>query len=162
MNYYLIRIPIGNTDEDKDTFVDRLIEIYPGTSVENFENLWSRWSKEGVLQILLDVEKRAIMGTMSSSHLVGTFWQLSSDFLNTVPHVDKFLEDPSMIYENESNSDSNSKSNPNSNSNSNSKNKKMTFELNAILDEIAEIGFDNLSKHKQDFLKKESERLNNK
>lgn len=161
MDLKLIRIPIGNSDQDKENFVEKLTEVYPQNSEEKLGNVWSEYTTRGILQILLDIETAVIVATMSAMP-GGTYWQLSADFLHDVPHIDKFLEDPSTVY-----NVKNSKVNPKY---SNKMESKTDFDMDEILDEIAENttndkngnvvvnGYDILSQNKKDFLKTYSEK----
>lgn len=141
MDLKLIRIPVGNSEEDKNNFIDKLLEIYPQNTPDKLEPVWDNYTKRSILQILLNVETSEIVATMSANY-TGTFWQLTADFLNNIPHVDEFLKDPSTVYK---------VGGPNPNP----KYVKPTtdFDIDDILDEIAEIGYDDLSQPKKDFLK---------
>ena len=146
MDLKLIRIPIGNSEEDRETFMDNLKEIYPNNDSEKMGAVWDNYIIRGILQILLDVETSVIIATMSAdARTAVTYWQLSGDFLNQIPHVDGFLEDPTVIYNVE-----NGKVNPKF------KKPETNFKLDNILDEIAENVYDDLSTAKKDFLNKYS------
>ena len=144
MDLKLIRIPIGNSEEDRQIFMDNLKEIYPNNDSEKMGAVWDNYVIRGILQILLDVETSIIIATMSADVRTAiTYWQLSGDFLKKIPHVDGFLEDPTVIYNVE-----NGKVNPKF------KKPETVFDLDKILVEIATHGYDDLSDAKKEFLNK--------
>ena len=147
----LVRIPIGSTLKDKETFLTDFLKVFPSNPREVIEDIWNRQVSVGVAQIIMEVQPDG-RGVITHVMKIGdgglTYWQLSSNFLNKVPHIKDFkLEE----LQNQAYDNGLSQSN-------NSTLKKKEFVLDDILDFISEKGYDKLSQDEKDFLTKYNKR----
>ena len=163
-NMRLVRVPIGSTEEDMETFVDNILEIYPNNKPKQVENMWLEYCKRGVLQFMMNLNNSMVISVMVNTQILvnnkitnKTEWQMTGEFLHNVPTVEKFLEDPYVYEEGEEDDDFGVNHLEESNYKPNHKTTKLDFNLNDVLDELAICGFDELSKEKQEYLNSKSE-----
>lgn len=139
----LIRVPVGNTLNDKIKFVNEFLRVFPANTKEKIEEIWLRQVNAGVLQLIMDVETGMITQVMRVSENGSTYWDLSSRFLNTIPIIYEFKpEDMPPPLEN------------GNTTSTFSGNIKMEYNIDELLDIISEKGYEELSDEQKSFLAK--------
>jgi hypothetical protein len=143
----LIRVPLGSTLNDKTKFVSEFLRVFPLNTKGKIEDIWTRQVSAGVLQIIIDVETGFITQVMRISENGGTYWDLSSRFLNQIPLIYEFkLEDIPPPLEN------------GLIPSTFTANTKVEYNIDELLDIISEKGYAELSDEQKSFLAKFSKK----
>ena len=144
-----IRIPVGSTTKDKEAFVKEMLRVFPLNSIEKIESTWDRLFKIKTLLIIMNIETCEITHSMKIDSLGDTYWELSANFIQSNKLIQEFKieEYDSKIQYNIPNMSSTYQ---------NSKPVKIEYNVDDILDDISEFGYDKLSDDKKEFLNKMS------
>lgn len=148
----LIRVPLFNNnatseDEAKDIFVNSMMEIYPDASEEKIGIMWDTYVSKGIIQLLLDLDENEVVATSITINYQ-THWQLNSKLLKKIPSMANFLNgEESLSVKEPVIANNNFEKDDVQLSES-----EIQEKLDKILDELAEVGFENLSKDKKTFL----------
>lgn len=144
----LIRVPVGNTLNDKNKFVTEFLRVFPANPKEKIEEIWSRQVNAGVLQLIMDIDTGMITQVMRVAENGSTYWDLSSRFLNTIPIIYEFKPEdmPPPPLEN------------GAIPSSFSGNTKVEYNIDELLDIISEKGYEELSDEQKTFLAKYSKK----
>ena len=142
----IIRIPIGNTLNDRIKFVTEFLRVFPQNEQSKAEDIWNRQVQSGVLQMMIDVDTGIVTHVMRVGDNGSTFWELSSRFLSKIPLIYDFKNEENPPMDNgmiQSNF---------------AVNNKTAYVIDDLLDIISEKGYDNLSDDQKTFLVKFSKK----
>lgn len=142
----LIRVPLGSTLNDKTKFVSEFLRLFPANPKEKIEEIWVRQVSAGVLQIIIDVETGMITQVMRISENGGTYWDLSSRFLNQIPIIYEYVREENPPMEN------------GLLPSTFAANTKVEYNIDELLDIISEKGYNELSDEQKSFLAKFSKK----
>ncbi len=138
----LIRVPVGNTINDKNKFVSEFLRVFPANTKEKIEDIWNRQVSAGVLQMIMDIDTGVITQVMRVAENGTTYWDLSSRFLNTIPIIYEFKPEDVQQQSLENNQiQSNFVGNT-----------RVDYNIDELLDIISEKGYDELSDDQKTFL----------
>lgn len=137
--YDFVRMPVGTTEDDKNSFIEQFIRIFPSQDKESVSNIWDRYYENSVLQAIWDVKLGIVVSIMKVSKY-GAFWEHSGYFLKRVPNVSEFDIE---AFRNKT---------FNEEFKSGNKSNKNIFDIDLIIDKINSHGLDKLTKEEKDFL----------
>jgi len=85
---HLVRIPVGNTKENREEYIENVSRIFPNNEMKKFEDQCDLYSMKGILQIMIDVRYGVVLFTMRCHPHTGlSEWQIASDFLKSINHA---------------------------------------------------------------------------
>ncbi len=133
---------IGQQEKDKKRFAQEMMRVFPNNDEKRWIEDWKRYSYNGVLQVVMNVEEGVVVAIMKAIEN-DTTWELSSRFIGSMQEIAKF--DPSEMVSGGGN---------NGFTSNGFVGNKPQFVLDDILNEVIEKGHDSLSQAKKDFLAK--------